>query len=303
MVTSVCQQCGKLIRKKLAVHWCSDVCRSKRDAAYYPKTWTVVCAGCGKQFEATTSKMQYCSADCPGRKRPEPVRELICVDCGERFTAIGRRRRLRCDTCHKKYRSFLVMQYKKRNNPMTQIGVGSGNVQHWKQCDKDDVQERERKLTLRREAYRRKKEAQGAAGYSRTSYRKIAEALHGLSCCFCGYNQFAEALETHHRDMDRTNNDPSNLYILCSNCHRIIHVRISKELRQYTGDPDAARKFVMAVFDQTKTEVKLRNQAGTNSCSQSEPKAGRDASQGQSVPAGEELLSADTRPQQLDLNI
>lgn len=59
--------------------------------------------------------------------------------------------------------------------------------------------------------------------YKQKSYRNKAFALLGEKCAICGYNKNASALEVHHKDKDRNNNDISNLEVLCCNCHRIHH--------------------------------------------------------------------------------
>lgn len=41
-------------------------------------------------------------------------------------------------------------------------------------------------------------------------------------CRYCGYNN-VDALEVHHIDKNRDNNDISNLEIVCANCHTLIH--------------------------------------------------------------------------------
>ena len=42
--------------------------------------------------------------------------------------------------------------------------------------------------------------------------------LRGPRCERCGYAQ-VEMLHVHHRDRDRSNNDASNLELICPNCH------------------------------------------------------------------------------------
>ena len=42
--------------------------------------------------------------------------------------------------------------------------------------------------------------------------------LRGPRCERCGYAQ-VEILHVHHRDRDRSNNDASNLELICPNCH------------------------------------------------------------------------------------
>lgn len=54
------------------------------------------------------------------------------------------------------------------------------------------------------------------------SYRRLALANLPNICGSCGYSNIL-ALEVHHKDRDRANNDISNLEILCANCHSIKH--------------------------------------------------------------------------------
>lgn len=56
-----------------------------------------------------------------------------------------------------------------------------------------------------------------------SAYRDHIESLGLLkSCCRCGYEN-AEALEVHHKDRNRSNNEIDNLEVLCCNCHRLEH--------------------------------------------------------------------------------
>lgn len=59
--------------------------------------------------------------------------------------------------------------------------------------------------------------------YKGNSYRVKALALLGEKCKICGYSENVLALEVHHKDRSRDNNDISNLEVLCCNCHRIYH--------------------------------------------------------------------------------
>lgn len=54
------------------------------------------------------------------------------------------------------------------------------------------------------------------------NYRKKAFDFYGTDCCKCGYNNI-DALEVHHKDKNRENNDLSNLEVLCANCHTLTH--------------------------------------------------------------------------------
>lgn len=55
------------------------------------------------------------------------------------------------------------------------------------------------------------------------NYRKVALSNYGEKCSRCGYSENIVALEVHHKDRNRNNNDLSNLEVLCSNCHKIEH--------------------------------------------------------------------------------
>ncbi len=48
-------------------------------------------------------------------------------------------------------------------------------------------------------------------------------------CTLCGYDEFVEALQVHHKDRNRHNNERYNLVVLCPICHYLIH-RGLKEL-------------------------------------------------------------------------
>lgn len=53
-----------------------------------------------------------------------------------------------------------------------------------------------------------------------STYRNKAIKYYGHKCVRCG---FEEVVEVHHKDRDRTNNNLSNLEVLCPNCHVIAH--------------------------------------------------------------------------------
>lgn len=52
---------------------------------------------------------------------------------------------------------------------------------------------------------------------------KLRELIEIDYCKRCGYNEFKCCLQVHHMDKDKTNNDTSNLILLCINCHRSLH--------------------------------------------------------------------------------
>lgn len=56
-----------------------------------------------------------------------------------------------------------------------------------------------------------------------SDYRTIAFAAYPKQCMRCGYNKNSAAIIVHHKDRKRSNNDLSNLEVLCCNCHAIEH--------------------------------------------------------------------------------
>ena len=49
----------------------------------------------------------------------------------------------------------------------------------------------------------------------------------GEVCEMCGYKPFwRRALDVHHRDGNKSNNEPSNLMTLCATCHRELEASI-----------------------------------------------------------------------------
>jgi 5-methylcytosine-specific restriction endonuclease McrA len=54
----------------------------------------------------------------------------------------------------------------------------------------------------------------------RINYRKLAFARYDPRCAHCGFG-IPAVLEVAHLNGDRSNNDLSNLVILCPNCHKM----------------------------------------------------------------------------------
>ncbi len=54
-------------------------------------------------------------------------------------------------------------------------------------------------------------------------YRNKALNHYGAKCNKCGYNDNIKALDVHHIDKNRQNNELSNLEVLCCNCHALEH--------------------------------------------------------------------------------
>lgn len=63
--------------------------------------------------------------------------------------------------------------------------------------------------------------------------RKIAYEVYEPKCVICGFDEFS-ALQVHHIDQNRNNNDVDNLIVLCANHHCMIHygsMEITKEIK------------------------------------------------------------------------
>jgi hypothetical protein len=56
--------------------------------------------------------------------------------------------------------------------------------------------------------------------------REVAFNSKPAICECCGYSEYKFCLDVHHKDMNRWNNSPDNLAILCAICHRKLHHHI-----------------------------------------------------------------------------
>jgi endogenous inhibitor of DNA gyrase (YacG/DUF329 family) len=56
-----------------------------------------------------------------------------------------------------------------------------------------------------------------------SNYRDIAFRELPKKCNRCGYDEYPEIVQVHHKDGNRDNNNISNLEPLCPNCHAIEH--------------------------------------------------------------------------------
>jgi 5-methylcytosine-specific restriction endonuclease McrA len=58
------------------------------------------------------------------------------------------------------------------------------------------------------------------------NYRAQAFREFENKCNKCGYSEYPQILQVHHKDLNRKNNKISNLEILCPNCHIKFHLNI-----------------------------------------------------------------------------
>jgi hypothetical protein len=52
------------------------------------------------------------------------------------------------------------------------------------------------------------------------------------TCALCGYSKYKGALHNHHIDENHDNDTPSNIQVLCANCHAEVHYGIIKEAKR-----------------------------------------------------------------------
>ena len=67
-----------------------------------------------------------------------------------------------------------------------------------------------------------------------SKYVDLAFSYYEPECVICNYNN-KHALQVHHLDKVRTNNELSNLMILCANCHSLVHraqLKITQKIKK-----------------------------------------------------------------------
>lgn len=73
------------------------------------------------------------------------------------------------------------------------------------------------------------------AGYRVTAFRNLPHL-----CNKCGWNKLEQVLVVHHIDGDRSNNQLSNLEILCPNCHWEYHITHLSSVRDEGIEPSTS---------------------------------------------------------------
>ena len=270
MIEKICELCGKEFTAKLnTAKYCCKSCKTKAgDRRLGKLRGTIICQECGKKFNPITGEQRFCSKSCDvkySHKHSWSLKERVC-HCGNHYMS-QRKDMYECPECRRKRDNLATMKSRLKKDPTVQIGIGSGGGQHYApKANKTHFEK----------AYRDK------------AFRELPN-----ECTVCGESEIA-VLIAHHLDMDRSNSDISNLAILCANCHIKLHKHIRQAFRTNIPSKDLA----ILTFTQLKEGRSKTAELSGNElrCSQPEPKAGRDSSQGQSVPAGEVILSADKRP-------
>lgn len=79
-------------------------------------------------------------------------------------------------------------------------------------------------------------------GTAELTYREKAFKFLPNKCNECGYSNI-NALEVHHKDKDRSNNDISNLEVLCCNCHTLEHRGLRTGVQRYLASSSGGDRY------------------------------------------------------------
>ena len=147
------------------------------------------CKYCDKLFITRLLKNKpkhtCCSPECSNKYKAKPAQKLICAWCNKNFE-----------------RKTQFLRSSK-----------SGLYFCTRKC-KDEAQKIGGIEEIMPDHY--------GSGNGRYGYRKLFTDEE-LICNRCGYKEFNISVQIHHIDLNRENNDKSNLIPLCSNCHDALH--------------------------------------------------------------------------------
>lgn len=72
--------------------------------------------------------------------------------------------------------------------------------------------------------------------------------FRGESCDYCGLKPlFSRTLDVHHRDGDKTNNEPDNLDTICASCHREIEGLIHELEGNWQKAENMLKRFIKSL--------------------------------------------------------
>lgn len=146
------------------------------------RLYRTICDGCGRDFYAPKhTKRKFCSQTCYGISNEPKLFDLRCAFCGIGFS--------RTASFLKKSKSGLRFCCRRCKDSAQRIGSNVPEIcpPHY--------------------------------GTGEGSYRDIAYRHHPRKCNRCGFDEHVEILTVHHRDRNKSNNNPKNLEVLCPNCH------------------------------------------------------------------------------------
>lgn len=150
------------------------------------------CRYCKNPFDAPIKELnrgnaRFCSISCARKNRPAKKQEpnFTCAQCGQEF--------YRPTSSQKNSRSGLFFCSRSCKDRAQRLdGIKDVQPSHYKDGSR--------------------------------SYRVRAIRSFGAICNRCGYAKIESVLEVHHKDRNRSNNELSNLEVLCPTCHTEEHL-------------------------------------------------------------------------------
>jgi predicted nucleic acid-binding Zn ribbon protein len=250
-----CIVCGKPFSTFTKAVSCSSVCwhilsGQKKRKERFKK----FCAYCNKPFETTRERTKFCSRPCmlhgrKGTKISRPKITKVCITCQNIFIPKHSSQKYCSKKCHPSrkgmYHPLLVLRIEKQC-PICGILFKSRPKENRKTCSykcKIKLQANQhtkspykKMCELCNNPFETKNKNQRYCsmqcfGKSRRTVgqacRKNSSAVirkeDMIQCAKCGYNKFMSVLERHQKDMNPSNNNISNLIVLCPTCHEEEH--------------------------------------------------------------------------------
>lgn len=297
MINNKCVVCGKAFEATQHAKYCSPSCKAW--VANHAKA-TYQCVVCGTLFTGSRqSKPKFCSQKCTATAiksvKEDPnsplksfvnistsapkIYKRVCSVCGTMFdTRSAKTENRQCPECAKTYGARWYKDVKKGaaiplriTSNMLDSAIEYAGIQHpteyggcmsksLAQNPNIPTQTREERNAKRRLNYAKRRALGMLPSKSRDQKQRDVIVAETPYCACCGYASYIEALQMHHIDMDRTNNDGKNLIVLCANCHSILHSRIKSKLQSFGQNK---REGILQELEKLIAEVKARNEAGT----------------------------------------
>ena len=156
------------------------------------KTITKICLCCNKEFEAslkehTRGNAKYCSLSCSSKY----AKSLVVVE-----------NNVSCALCQKLF--YLSSSKQKKSK---------SGLFFCCRAHKDAAQRIGGIEVIQPDHY----------NHGKHNYRSIAFRSLDHKCEKCGYDEYPQILQVHHKDKNRENNLIENLQILCPTCHEVFH--------------------------------------------------------------------------------
>lgn len=171
-------------------------------SARHRRTTITQCKQCGKDFLTSRTKpTKFCSPECVSTSFRTPRVAVACGICGKPLE-IRKPRFTRC-----KSKIFFCSKGCKDMAARCSSGVPIQPAHY-------------------------------GTGIGSRAYRRIAFEHYAQRCARCGYAAHPEILQVHHKDRNRSNNDPNNLEVLCRNCHVVEHYNDAEERSRTATDAD-----------------------------------------------------------------